>query len=365
MFILILFLLTASQIFAGSDLYTGVDRVVAVGDVHGDFDAFVAVLRSAAVIDKKNHWTGGKTHLVQTGDLLDRGPDSRKAMDLLIALEKQAAKAGGRVHALIGNHEAMNIYGDLRYTDPAEFAAFRTDDSGRVRQALWEEQLKTLPSKPDAEFKKKWETEHPLGWLEHRYQFSSQGTYGKWILSHNALVKINDTLYLHAGISPKYASMSIGEINGAIAAELNDLKKIQDGDIVTGDDGPLWYRGLAQADPLLLTDHVDKLMQTYGIKRIVVGHTPTPGAVLPRFGGKVVVIDVGMSTVFGSRRACLILEQDQLFAVHRGVKVNLPSDAGLDYVRYLKQAMALDPPPSPLEAFVNEFAKSLVQLSPK
>src|SRR5262245_10688082 len=105
--------LTVPKLAAQSE-FSGVERVVAVGDVHGDYAGFVWVLRAAGIIDAKERWIGGKAHLVQTGDVVDRGGDSRKAMDLLMSLEKQAAKAGGRVHALIGNHEAMNLYGDLR-----------------------------------------------------------------------------------------------------------------------------------------------------------------------------------------------------------------------------------------------------------
>ncbi len=72
------------------------ERVIAIGDVHGDYESFAAVLRSAALIDKEGNWTGGKTHLVQTGDIVDRGPDSRAVMDLLMRLQKQAAAAGAR-----------------------------------------------------------------------------------------------------------------------------------------------------------------------------------------------------------------------------------------------------------------------------
>jgi hypothetical protein len=354
MFILILLLLAAGRIFAAQDVWTGVERVVAVGDIHGDYEALVAVLRSAGLIDQRGRWTGGKAHLVQTGDVLDRGPDSRKAMDLLIALEKQAAKAGGRVHSLIGNHEAMNLYGDLRYTSAGEFSAFRTNDSVRVRDAFWEEYVKELTSKPGEQDKKKWEAEHPLGWFEHRYQFGPQGLYGKWIRSHNTVVKINDSIYLHGGISPKYATMTIGEINQAIAAELNDVLNIKDGSIVTAEDGPLWYRGLAQDGGAAIAEHVDKVLQAYGVKRIVIGHTPTAGTVIPRFDGKVVIIDVGLSAYYGSRRACLVLERDKLYTVHRGQKINLPEGAS-DYLRYLKQAAALEPAPSPLGDLVREF----------
>jgi hypothetical protein len=107
---------------AADSVWTGVDRIVAVGDVHGDYQQFVTVLRSASVIDERDTWIGGATHLVQTGDIPDRGPDTRKIFELLQRLEKQAKKDKGMVHALIGNHEAMNVYGDLRYVTPEEYA---------------------------------------------------------------------------------------------------------------------------------------------------------------------------------------------------------------------------------------------------
>ena len=127
------------------------DRIVVVGDVHGDYEQFVTLLRAAKMIDGKNRWTGGKTHLVQTGDIPDRGPGTRKAMDLLMDLEKEAKKAGGAVHALIGNHEAMNMYGDLRYTTPAEFEAFKTRDSKDVRDRYYKLELEQNPQAAAAE----------------------------------------------------------------------------------------------------------------------------------------------------------------------------------------------------------------------
>lgn len=138
---LILLVLLQAQLWAAADedVWTGVERVVAVGDVHGDCDQLVSLLRSAELLDAQGNWSGGGTHLVQTGDLLDRGPDSRKAMDLLMKLEEQARSAGGRVHVLIGNHEAMNVYGDLRYVSPGEYAAFRDADSEKAREALYAE----------------------------------------------------------------------------------------------------------------------------------------------------------------------------------------------------------------------------------
>jgi fructose-1,6-bisphosphatase len=72
------------------------ETLIAIGDVHGDFDDFVAILQRTGLIDKQNHWSGGKTTLVQNGDLLDRGPKPREVMDLMMALEKESAQAGGR-----------------------------------------------------------------------------------------------------------------------------------------------------------------------------------------------------------------------------------------------------------------------------
>ena len=348
--ILLLFSL-AVQLAYAQDIFTGVERIVAIGDVHGDYDAFVSLLRDTGIIDQKSRWTGGKSHLVQTGDVLDRGPDSRKVIDLLLALEKEAPKAGGRVHSLIGNHEVMNMYGDLRYVIPAEFAAFKTADSERTREAYWEQETKALPTPPTKEFKRKWEAEHPLGWFEHRIQFGYDGPYGKWIRAKNMVVKINDSVFLHGGISPKFAAMTVEQLNNAIRDDLKNLAKLRmDSAFLTDPDGPLWYRGLAQDDSPEILPFVIRLTEALGVKRIVIGHTPTPGAVLQRLGGRVVMIDVGLSAYYGSNRACLIIEGGKLFAMHRGQKLELAED-----LAYLKRAAALEKPSAPLARYVAQL----------
>lgn len=355
--ILMTLLLAPVRLPAAQSEWKNVARVVAVGDVHGDYGAFVEVLRAAGVIDQKDHWAAGKTHLVQTGDIPDRGPGTRKAMDLLMQLEKEADKAGGHVHALIGNHEAMNLYGDLRYTTPEEFAAFATDDSARVRTGFWKQETKKNP-RPNFEEQHKWETEHPLGWFEHRMAFNSQGKYGEWIRSHNAVVKINDTIYLHGGISPRYASMTVKQINEMVAGELNDLATMKPEGAVMGTDSPLWYRGLALEDGPAIAEHVDRVLATNDAKRIVISHTVTPGAIVERFGGRVIMIDTGMTAVYGGHRACLLLEGGKVYAIHRGQKLELPV-GGAEYIAYLKKALALEPAGSALAKFVAEAEAAL------
>jgi TPR repeat protein len=333
---------------SGPGIWSGVERVVAVGDVHGDYPQLVAVLRSANLIDEENNWTGGKAHLVQTGDVLDRGPESRKALDVLMRLESQAAAAGGAVHLLIGNHEAMNVYGDLRYVSPGEYEAFRDENSAAVRDAAYKKD-------GNGQDRARWDAQHPLGYFEHRQQLSSSGTYGKWIASRDAVIKINDTLFLHAGVSPKYASAKIREINQRVRDELRNPEKLNGG-IVTDVEGPLWYRGMAHGDPSF-EPQVQKVLKNFGVERIVIGHTYADAAITPRFGGKVVLIDIGLSRVYDNigKEGCLVIENGKAYALHRGTRLELPTDSGKDMLRYLKQAAALDPPPSPLLKRISEL----------
>ncbi|MBI4478980.1 MAG: metallophosphoesterase [Acidobacteria bacterium] len=351
----------APRALAQQDVWTGVQRIVAIGDVHGDYQQLVALLRQARLIDQKNRWIGGTTHLVQLGDVPDRGTESRKSIELLMSLEKEAAKAGGHVHALIGNHEAMNMYGDLRYVPPKEFEAYRTRNSKELRQYYYEQEIERakkssaseeLP-KFDDRYKKDWESKHPLGFIEQRQAFNSQGSFGKWILGHNAIIKINNTVFLHGGISPKYAGSSIQEINQKLRAELADFSKLEGG-IVLDDQGPLWYRGLALDDESALTSHVEAVLEHYGARRIVLGHTLTQGTVIPRFQGKVLLADAGLTAVYGARLAGLILEGDAAYVLHRGKKYTIPTDSGPLFLQYLKQAAALDPAPSPLQDLIRQ-----------
>ena len=122
--------------------WANVGKIVAVGDVHGAFDEFVAILQDVGLVDQQLNWAGGKTHFVQTGDSVDRGAQDRKVLDLLMELEKQAEKAGGRVHPLLGNHEVMNMIGDLRYVTRESFAAYATEKSEELRQKTYARYVK-------------------------------------------------------------------------------------------------------------------------------------------------------------------------------------------------------------------------------
>jgi hypothetical protein len=274
----------ACAAFGGQDTWAGVERIVAVGDVHGDHEQFVKVLRAAKVIDAKHNWIAGKTHLVQTGDVLDRAPDSRKAIDLIMKLQKQASKAGGAVHPLIGNHEAMVLVGDWRYVHPGEVKAFGSERA--YREAM-----------------------------------GAKGKYGRWIRSNNTAVMINGLLFVHAGLTSRYASVSLAEINGRIRAELEKANRRG----IAGDPrGPLWDRSLAFGRESAVARELDTVLKAFGARGMVIAHTVQTDGVVTRAGGRLIRIDVGMSRYYRGPAACLVVEKGVFYEVrHPDVKRRL------------------------------------------
>ena len=341
--------LALPQVASSQAVFTNVPRIVAVGDVHGDYEQFVTVLRSAGVIDAKAQWSGGRTHLVQTGDVPDRGPDSRKVMELLMALAPQALKAGGRVHPLVGNHEAMNMLGDLRYVAPGEYAAFKDANSPKLQERAWRV-LSDSARRGDDAYRTAWFAEHPLGWLEHRLAFEGNGRYATWIRGNNAVLKINNYLFLHGGIGPKYVDSTLASLNNGVRRALDAGSAPPAGNIAEDPEGPLWYRGLSGGDEAELSAHVDSVLKRFGVAHVVVGHTVTPGTIFPRFDGRVITIDVGLSAAYGGPPAALIIEGEKTFALHRGEKLVLP--LGGDLRPYIEAAAALDPPDSKLRKYL-------------
>ncbi len=161
-------------------------RIVAVGDLHGDFKAWQDIARGAGLINAGGHWVGGKTILVQLGDILDREPDSLKIVRNLQQLQKEAPRKGGRVVVVLGNHEAMNLLGDNRYTTAGEYAAFADSQSPARRDRVYAANKAPLEAAAKAQnpqvtpdqVRSAWMTEHPLGWVEHRLAWGPSGDLG-------------------------------------------------------------------------------------------------------------------------------------------------------------------------------------------
>jgi hypothetical protein len=323
-------------------------RVVVVGDVHGDYAVFVQVLQQAGVIDKRRKWKGGTTVLVQTGDVPDRGPHSRKVMDLLIDLEKQARKAGGHVHALLGNHEVMNMLGDLRYVTPEEYASYKSIDAEALREQVYLASADPA-SREDPAYRSAWMDARPLGLIELVQAFSAKGKYGRWLREHDTIAKVGDTLFVHGGISPTYATLQASEVNTRVKTALASTTPETE-PLLTDQEGPLWYRGLALVPEAELAAHVDALLALHGVSRIVVGHTVAPGVVLPRFGGKVILNDVGLSAAYGGPPSSLEIHGAEVSVRHRGTLIRVPTSP--DLKAYLEAARAVEPTESRLRAWM-------------
>jgi hypothetical protein len=315
--------------------------VVAIGDVHGDFDDFVAILQKEKLIDAQRHWTGGKTTLVQVGDLLDRGPKPRDVMDLLMTLEKEAPQAGGQVVSLLGNHEVMNIMGDLRYVTPVNFASFADSNSEERQKAAYQAYVKWRSShmalfaelaQPMELTEGEWMARHPAGYVEQRDAYTPNGIYGKWLREHSALADIGGVIFLHGGISPNVAKMKLAGINTRIRDEIKQFDSakqfLQEADIIlpffnleeirgavqaeisaekkgkvsanvprqnrliqflgymnpsstdwlsVKVDGPLWFRGYDQWSDEEGSAQMGKILDALKATRIVVGHTVQKG----------------------------------------------------------------------------------------
>ena len=159
------------------DEWEDVERLVVVGDIHGDYDNYIKVLREAGIINRRGNWTGDETHLVQVGDIPDRGPDTTKIINHLQKLERQALRDGGYVHVLIGNHEFMNVTGDLRYVHPGEYESLTTRNSKRLQDAYYRQTVQAIEAQNenreepviiDDAFRERWYAEFPPGYVEHR-----------------------------------------------------------------------------------------------------------------------------------------------------------------------------------------------------
>jgi hypothetical protein len=326
-------------------------HIVAVGDLHGDFSAWRDIVRSASLVDAKGHWTGGDTILIQAGDAVDRGPNSLEIIEDLMRLQKEAARAHGQLIAMVGNHEAMNLTGDLRYVSAADYASYADSRSALRRENVYNSNKTVIerayrqkdPTMSGEAIKKAWFEDFPLGRIEHQIAWSDQGTIGRWVVKNPVVVLLDGTLFVHGGISPAYVNLTVAQINARAAAALA-ARSTDPTAIINDEEGPLWYRGLAQ--PLASKDgetlaattpaqiqpaseaQLDALLSAYGASRIVVAHTPILSGITFFHDGKLICIDTGISAVYGGTVSYLDIV-DGMPVPHAVARSRQPSRQGV------------------------------------
>lgn len=260
--------------------YRNADSICVISDIHGEFKKYVKLLGSQGVIDNNLNWKFGKGHLVVLGDYFDRGDQVTEILWHLFGLEKQAGRAGGMVHVLLGNHELMLFNEDLSYLNP------------------------------------KYKVVEELTGKHYHELYGMESILGKWLRHRPVMISIGDMLFVHGGISTEMIrkNLSVEEIN-KLFYQMLVLKQVEsDRDIdnlvfLNEDSGPVWYRGFF-LDENFSESCIDSVLTFYKKKQVVVGHT-TAVDFQYRFDGKIIGIDAGLGADCDG--AVLIRKKNQLY----------------------------------------------------
>jgi hypothetical protein len=318
---------------------------VAVPDIHGDYENFEKILKGTKLINDDRDWIGGKTHLVQLGDVLDRGDRAKEILDLLMKLEKQAEAAGGMVHVLIGNHEEANITGlvfdQARYMTylqlldflPQEYidkkereirkkhASKNGSDGVKFearRKDFWDKEISTANNKIDHDTRE-------------AYTKGFNDKYGKWFLKKNIVIKINENIFVHGGIADRddYLSKDLETINDEARRELRIIAEwaadtnrgilnLRPEDLlyVMQPDAPHWFRGWVREREDGNSATLTRVLTNFKASRMIIGHTvrdveSIETRKLDRFGERIWAIDVGISKFYNDQLFALIINKTE------------------------------------------------------
>lgn len=292
-------------------VWEGVERVVAVGDLHGDYNAFVTILQAKGIIDENEKWIGGKAHLVQIGDVVDRMPpvpevdeNGRPSMTprdiyiLISRLEQEAAAAGGMVHFLPGNHEEMNLarvaMDYVGYVTLTQFKAF-------LHGAYLAAQERLTARMGDFDKDAHWKTLMDSKGGRDAYYDGFRDAVGAWIVGHNVIIKINGVVFVHGGITMEDSRRTLESINAKYREEF--IQAMSDNQrffqFVFQPNSPLWNRDLEAGENSSVTESdIKQILSNLKARAIVVGHTPQSNDAAVRFGGLVYMIDSYISSFY-------------------------------------------------------------------
>jgi len=258
-------------------IYKSTYKIIVLGDVHGDLEATIRALKKGRVIDDTLNWCGGKTHVVQMGDIVDRkirgnclkDEDSEfKIIELFLKLMKQAYESGGGFHCILGNHELMNVTGDLSYVSDMGLKHFIDGANGR---------------------RKYFERGGPMCQVFSKY----------W----NPVIKIGKYMFCHGSVSYDIGTKyNIIEINDYMRRMLmNELKPGEE--IIVYNlffDGKsiLWNREFSE--DYFDNVKVKEMLGNHKCEYMVVGHTIQMQGINMK-KSCIWFVDTGMSEAFGKR----------------------------------------------------------------
>ncbi|NII29866.1 redoxin domain-containing protein [Pseudoflavitalea sp. X16] len=265
--------------------YPQPSRLLAISDIEGNLGAFVSLLLASHVIDNTFNWTFGDGHLVLLGDFFDRGSQVTEVLWLVYSLEQKARQKGGWVHFILGNHELMNLSGDLRYVHHK----YKTTAS-----LLGEEYTTGL--------------------------YGNNSELGRWLRTKNIVERIGNMLFTHGGISAEInrSRLSLQQINDMARPYYGqNLTSKQDSGLmaVMGTrSAPFWYRGYYESNGSAPEDQVDRTRTLFAVDKIVTGHTIIGDGekITPHYNGKVINIDTHHAS---GHSAALLIEGNQFYTV--------------------------------------------------
>ncbi len=299
------------------------DRIVAIGDIHGDLSAARRAMRLAGAIDTRNHWIGGNLVVVQTGDQIDRWNADRAVLDFFSSVQIEAEKKGGQVISLNGNHELMNVQGLFWVVKPEAFKEFLDIQvpAGWVPPAHLGDYMPSTEYIPKMKPSQVVKPTDP-GVYQRAYAFSPGGPYGKILGKRPFFVIVNDTVFVHGGIQPEVLSSNLiqaveethqwmlGKIHIDYSTMLEVKTPIED---IQNDRTYSLLPADGSADEMSETQHkscesLAEVLAALGVKRMVVGHQIQEGGISRACEGRVWRIDIGLSRGYGVSDHAEVLE---------------------------------------------------------
>jgi hypothetical protein len=258
-------------------VYKSPYKMVVIGDVHGDYNAFIYCLKKVKIVNDELNWIGGKTQVIQMGDVLDRLPrtelyndeDSEfQILNLIYKLQLESYKEGGGFHCIIGNHELMNTLGIMDYVSNEGIKHF--------------------------------------GGKKNRIKALSPGSSIMCYLGSfwNPIIKMGKYIFVHGGISEITSQYKIEDINLLMRTYLNGNKNLKENKhfkrLFLDDNSLCWYRKFSSKNKYKNEElyNLKKYLNNYNAKSLVVGHTPQD-KINSIENGLIWRVDCGMSDAFG------------------------------------------------------------------